>query len=212
MKGRWIRYSPAEQAWLAAHKHLPRRELWQGFITTFGRKDVSDTNIKSYCTRQGWKTGRTGCFVPGQPPMNKGLKMPSNARSAAHQFKPGQVPPNRNPLWTERDDGYGYIEMKAPAPNPYTGHKTRYIHKHRWNWEQANGPLPKGMVLKCLDGNKRNCAAENWEAIPRALLPRLNGRFGRAYDSAAPALKPTIMAIAKLEHAARLARNKGSAK
>lgn len=46
-------------------------------------------------------------------------------------------------------------------------------------------------------------AADNWVAIPRALLPRLNGRFGRNYDDAPPELKPAILAIAKLEHAAR---------
>lgn len=85
MKGRWITYSAAEQAWLAARKDMPRRALWQGFIAAFGRPDVVISNIKSYCTRQGWKTGRSGCFVPGQPPMNKGQKMPFNARSAARR-------------------------------------------------------------------------------------------------------------------------------
>ena len=39
-----------------------------------------------------------------------------------------------------------------------------------------------------------------------ALAPRLNGRFGRGYDTAPPELKPTILAIAKLEHAARIKR------
>jgi len=82
--------------------------------------------------------------------------------------------------------------------------------KHKWLWERANGPVPKGMVLKCLDGNKLNCDPSNWEAIPMALQPRLNGRFGRGYDHADPELKPTIMAIAKLEHKARQIR-KGEA-
>lgn len=31
----------------------------------------------------------------------------------------------------------------------------------------------------------------------------LNGRFGRDYDTAPSELKPTILAIAKLEHKAR---------
>jgi hypothetical protein len=39
--------------------------------------------------------------------------------------------------------------------------------------------------------------------VPRALLPRLNGRFGRGYDEAPEELKPTIMAVAKLEHSVR---------
>ena len=51
----------------------------------------------------------------------------------------------------------------------------------------------------------RTLAAENWEAIPRALLPRLNGKYGRDYEKAPAALKPVILNIAKLEHAARMA-------
>jgi hypothetical protein len=62
---------------------------------------------------------------------------------------------------------------------------------------------PDGHVLKCLDGNKQSTDPSNWELIPRALLPRLGGRFGRDYDNAPDASKPTIMAVAKLEHAAR---------
>lgn len=63
--------------------------------------------------------------------------------------------------------------------------------------------MPDGHVLKCLDGNKLNTEPSNWEAVPRGLLPRLNSRFGRNYDTAPAELQPTIMAIAKLEHGIR---------
>jgi hypothetical protein len=62
---------------------------------------------------------------------------------------------------------------------------------------------PTATFSNALDGNKQNTDPSNWELIPRALLPRLGGRFGRDYDNAPDALKPTIMAVAKLEHAAR---------
>jgi hypothetical protein len=80
---------------------------------------------------------------------------------------------------------------------------------HRINWEEANGPVPEGYRLKCLDGNRLNVEASNWEAIPYALAPRLDGRFGRGYEAAPAELKPLILATAKLEHAAR-ARRGGS--
>ena len=48
----------------------------------------------------------------------------------------------------------------------------------------ADGPVPDGHRLKCLDGDKTNCDPSNWEAVPMALAPRLNGRFGRGYDTA----------------------------
>ena len=55
---------------------------------------------------------------------------------------------------------------------------------------------------------KTNTDPSNWEAIPAALAPRLNGRFGRGYDHAPAELKPTIMLTAKLEHAAREAKKR----
>jgi hypothetical protein len=51
-----------------------------------------------------------------------------------------------------------------------------------------------------------NTDPANWELIPRALLPRLNGRHTLAYDPAPAELKPALLATAKLEHAARTLR------
>ena len=79
-------------------------------------------------------------------------------------------------------------------------------HKRGWLWEKLNGPVPEGQRLKCLDGAKTNTDPSNWEAIPMAIGPRLNGLCGMGYDKAEPEVKPTIMAIAKLEHRALEAR------
>ena len=83
-----------------------------------------------------------------------------------------------------------------------TGFERRYVLKYRWLWEQKHGPLPEGMCLKC-KGDPLNTDPSNWEVVPRGLLPRLNNRWGRGYDSAPDELKPTIMAVAKLEHRLR---------
>lgn len=203
MKGRATAWSPAELAWIEANRHRPRAEAHVAFCARFDRADVNLSNYAALCKRKGWLTGRTGRFAKGEASWNKGQSMPFHPNSAATRFKPGGVPKNRKPLGDQRMAKDGYIEVKVELPNPYTGHRTRYIHKHRYLWEQANGPLPKGMALKCLDGNRLNTDPANWQAIPRALLPRLNGRFGRNYDEAPPELKPVILAIAKLEHAAR---------
>lgn len=206
MKGRWIIYSAQELAWIMAHADMPRAELHTLFVQGFGRGDVTVQNLNSLCKRKGWQSGRTGRFEKGMPPHNKGRKVPLHSNSAKHVFKPGQVPVNVKPLWSERIGKDGYIEMKVPEPNPWTGHKTRFRHKHRYLWEQENGPLPAGMALKCMDGNRLNTDPANWKAIPRSILPRLNGRFGRDFDAAPPELRPLILATAELEHAAREAR------
>jgi hypothetical protein len=75
----------------------------------------------------------------------------------------------------------------------------------------VNGPIPPKHVLKCLDGNKLNTDPSNWEAIPQGILPLLNGRHSRAYDDAPAELKPTILALAKLRHAARQASKRSKA-
>lgn len=206
MKGAPIPYSPEELAWIEARKEMPRRELHTEFCRTFARTDVTQTNLTALCKRRGWFTGRTGRFVKGQEAFNKGKKMPFHPNSARTRFKKGQLPHNTKYLGHERLTSDGYVEISVAQTNPHTGYERRYVHKHRWLWEQKNGPVPDGMCLKCLDGDKTNTDPTNWEPVPRALLLRLNGRFGRDYDTAPPELKPTIMATVKLEHRAREVR------
>lgn len=202
MKGRAILYSATELEWLERNRTLPIGEYTEAFRSVFQRTDVNAMHLHGLRKRKGWKTGRTGRFTPGQRSHNKGKTMPFHPNSAATRFKPGTAPHNRRPLWSERIGKDGYIEMKVPLLNPYTGHATRWIHKHRYLWEQRNGLLPQGHALKSLDGNKLNTASENWIAVPRGLLPRLNGgprKKRLAYDDAPDAFKPTLLAVAQLE-------------
>ncbi|ETX26698.1 HNH endonuclease signature motif containing protein [Roseivivax isoporae] len=199
-----IPYSDAELFWIHDNARRPRHEAHAEFVYLWDRPDVSLVNFNALCKRKGWLTGRTGCFEKGQTPANKGRKMPYNANSARTQFKKGNRPHTWRGAGHERVCAKdGYVIMLVAEPNPWTGADTRPVLKHRYLWEQANGPVPEGMRLKCLDGDKTNCDPSNWEAVPLALAPRLNGRFGRGYDSAPTELKPTIFATAKLEHAAR---------
>lgn len=214
MKGRAIPYSAAEMAWLEQRKDWVIADLHGAFVETFQRNDVEAKHLHSLRKRRGWKTGRTGCFVKGQTPPNKGKKcepgkggLHPNARHT--QFKSGQKPHNTNYLGHERVSKDGYVEISVAERNPHTGFERRYVLKHRYLWEQANGPLPEGYCLKCL-GEKTDMDLSNWEPVPRAILPRLNGRFGRDYDAAAPEVKPAIMAIAKLEHRARTLKRTSS--
>lgn len=202
MKGKAINWLPEELAWIEARKEWPRAELHRAFVNFWKRPEITIGAFKGLCKRKGWLTGRTGQFSAGQSPHNLGQPMAEHPNSVAHRFKPGAVPPNRVPLGTERIVA-GYTEIKVDERNPHTGHSTRFVQKHRWLWEKVNGPLPIGHCLKSLDGNKLNTEPSNWIAIPRALLPRLNGKSGRNYDNAPRELQPAILAIAKVEHAAR---------
>jgi hypothetical protein len=204
MKGHYIAYSSTELAFIQRRGKMKRRDLHALFVGKFSRPDVSLQNLVALCKRNGWFTGRTGCFEKGLIPHNKGKPHPAarSPNAARNQFKKGNLPHNTNYLGHERVSKGGYVEISIDETNPKTGFERRYVLKHRWLWEQMHGPVPEGMCLKC-KGDQLNTDPSNWELIPRALLPRLNGRFGRGYDEAPNDLKPTIMAVAKLEHRIR---------
>lgn len=209
MKGRMIPYSAAERAWIEAHSTMPRRELHALFCATFARKDVSLSNLNAMCKRNGWLTGRTGCFARGQKPHNKGKPF-NPAGSEKGRFRKGRLPHNTRHLGHERVNTDGYIEISIDERNPHTGFERRYVLKHRHLWEQANGPVPEGHCLKSLDGDKLNTDPANWKAIPRAVLPSLvGGRWRKPMDQYEKELRPTVLTIAEAEHAARTAGKKG---
>lgn len=214
MKGRQITYLPEELAWIEARKEMPRREAHALFCAYWRRDDVSLSNYNALCKRNGWMTGRTGRYQPGQEPKNKGKKMPFNPNSAATRFKKGNLPHNHRGAGHERiDTKDGYVVMIVAETNPWTGAATRPVHKHRYLWEQRHGPIPEGHVLKCLDGDKTNCDPDNWELIPQGMLPRLNGRWtGIKYDEAPAELKPAVMATARLDQKLREVRDSRKAR
>ena len=206
MKGTWIKYTAAQLAWIKGRSKLPRRALHLLFVKKFRRRDVTVDALKALCLRKGWKTGRTGCYPKGSVPMNKGQKMPFNANCARTQFKKGQHPPNAKPVGYEKKSKDGYIEISIAETNPHTGYARRFVLKHKYLWEKQNGPVPKGHCLKSIDGDKTNTDPGNWQLIHRAVLLRLNGKWGPHYDSAPAELKPTILTLAQLDHKARALR------
>ena len=204
MKARPIEYSAAELTWLEENRTLPIADYARAFSRRFGR-DVSQQNLHGLRKRKGWRTGRTGRFERGGESWNKGkpnLVAKNDPRVQATQFKRGALPHNYVPIGTERVHQSGYLQRKINDDLPLQA-RWRFIHLIRW--EEINGPIPAGHALKCLDGDRTNTEPANWELVPRGLLPRLNGKCGRDFEHAPPELKPTILAIARLEHRARSA-------
>lgn len=196
MGRRVIAYSDVELTWVKANCELPRRELLAKFQLRFGRPELKVDDLKSLCQRRGWKTGRTGYFAKGSIPPNKGKKVPFNSQAVKTQFKAGSVPTNQKPMWSERICSKdGYVLIKVDMINPYTGYRGYFMAKQKYLWEQEHGPIPKGMVLRCLDGNKLNMDLGNWELITKALNARLNQR---GYNDIPAELKPSALLSAKI--------------
>lgn len=203
MLGRHTKYSAAEVAWLRDNCAMVISKYHRAFCEEFDRSDVTACALHGFRKKHKWATGRTGQFDEGHVPWTKGKKLPFRPGCAPTQFKKGQLPHNTKFAGHElvrKSDGY--VDISVNETNPYTGSERRYVRKHRLLWEQMHGTVPEGMVLKC-KGDRRNTDPSNWEIVPLGVLPRLNGKSGRGYDAAPDELKPTIMAVAKLEHQLR---------
>lgn len=192
MRGRPINYSPEELAFIKKNCTLVIGDLHKAFREKFQRNDVSASNINSLRKRNGWRTGRTGQFEKGHDGYKGGPGGPN-----ATSFKKGSVPANLKPLYSERITKLGYIEIKVPEENPYTGSKTRYRLKHQWVWEQHNGKVPEGHILHFVDGDKLNCSIENLEIFPRGVGAIMNKK---QHSSQPEELKPIVKNLAKLQY------------
>lgn len=207
MKGRVIPYSAAELSWVQANCTRTRREMHAEFQIRFHRFDVTQKNLEGLCKRKGWTTGRLGTFKKGMTPHNKGLKGWCPEGSKKSWIKPGtrmgRANANYHPIGFERVTKDGYLSRKINDDLPFN---RRWRLVHLIEWEAVHGPIPAGHALKCLSGDRTDCRHENWALVSRAMLPRLAGAKNRssiAYDAAPAELKPAILAVARLEHAAR---------
>ena len=123
-------------------------------------------------------------FQKGQTPWNKGVKgyMGANVTS----FKKGIIPHNTRKEGETRTDKEGYVLVKVG--------NSKWIRKHRVIWEEANGEIPKGYVIRIKDGNKENYSLDNMELITQADNMRLNTLHQYPED-----LKKTIVLLNKLK-------------
>jgi hypothetical protein len=137
------------------------------------RKDpaVRDEQQKAFFKKLA-ESGKRHRFSKGHVPANKGLRRPgwSAGRMKETQFKKGQFSQNRREIGSERvsKDGYLYVKIADFQAN------RNWKMKHVIVWEEANGPLPKGINIVFKDGDKRNFDLSNLEAISDAELMSRN--------------------------------------
>ena len=121
---------------------------------------------------------RKGCFAKGNRPFNKGrsrkewMGVEGERKCAETHFKPGTVHPKSPTLRP-----VGYECMRNEKGKIYIWIKPegrRMMPKHRWLWEQAYGPIPKGHNVQFKDGDTLNCVLENLYLISRAKQVRKN--------------------------------------
>jgi hypothetical protein len=104
-------------------------------------------------------------FKKGNTAWNKGMKG-LQIGGQATQFKKGHIPHNA------RTDGeivlrFHKRENRLLKMLKVAG-KRCLVWLHRYVWEQANGPIPKGYLIVFKDGNTLNCELANLELMSMA--------------------------------------------
>ena len=163
------KYTDEEKQFFAdfvpGHSH---KEIQYEFISRFGW-EISLQQVRGSIKRYNLNTGRTGQFVKGQVSHNKGQKMSPEMyeKCKSTMFKKGNTPHNHRPVGSERISKDGYVEIKVAEPK-------KWMLKHRYIWEQANGKIPKNHIVIFRDNDRTNITLENLMLIPRSVNAVIN--------------------------------------
>jgi hypothetical protein len=190
------KYTRREINWLRKNRpHMIAAELAELFNGKFGT-DLSGNALKRTCLRHGIRSSSDGRFSAGHTTWNKSMK--GIHLSPSTQFRKNNIPANYLPIGSERLSKDGYLEQKIADPNIWT-------QKHRLVWEQHNGPQPPHTAIIFLDGDRTNIDPENLCLVTRRELLRMNmDRYRQAH----PELKPSVLAVSKLESAVFMAQKR----
>lgn len=180
-------FTPAEDAFI--RKNLPKSSIKK--IATQIKRTSAYVSVRAKQLGLGKiikKNAIESRIRPGNVPQNKGLRqkdyMSKEAieRTKATRFKKGE--PNHNSLF----DGAITLRHnhKERGEKP---HKFIRISKGIWkglqiyNWEKKNGPVPKGFVLACQNGDTLDCRPSNWKLLSKADNARRNAGHVRLPDN-----------------------------
>lgn len=134
------------------------------------------------------ESGKAHRYSKGRIPENKGKKMDNElyAKCYPTMFWKGHLPHNTQPIGSERFCKDGYVQVK------YALHKWKG--KHILIWEEHNGALKKGEMVKFKDGDKTNIVIENLY-----LSTRRNNMDSNTIHRYPVELKSTIRLVGKLK-------------
>ena len=120
-----------------------------------------------------------GRFLPGHKPWNKNLKG-LDIGGKETRFKKGNLPHNT------KHDGAISIRTDSKSGIPYKYiriAKAKWVLLHRYVWEQYNGQIPKGYIIRFKDGDTLNCAISNLECISRRENMKRNTNYQKSAES-----------------------------
>ena len=109
----------------------------------------------------------------------------------ATQYTKGHRSKNSVPVGTITwRDGYLLIKYQD-----FHGVKN-FMPLHRFIWQQANGPIPKGYKIYFKDGDRSNCKLENLDIVKNSVLTAANRWIGMTDNRE---INDAVIALAKLK-------------
>ena len=170
------------------------QELTDAVNEKFGPGTITVRQMQAYKKNHKIRPGIDCKFKKGCEPQNKGKPMSPEQYEKCRKtmFKKGHRPKNTRNLgeYTRTTDGYIAVKVQKNGTQ-----RERYPLLQREVWKKYNGPIPEGMVVGFLDGNKENCSIDNLFLMERAVSLEMNQK-GLRFDNAE--LTKTGVKIAEL--------------
>lgn len=141
------------------------REIVEAFNAKYDTDYMTLDRINHYCKNHKVYTGFDGQYKKGNRPLVAWKKGEHPGKKT--EFKPGNPPHNMAPVGAIVKRTDGYLQKKIAYPN-----KWKLL--HLIVWEEAHGPVPKGMCLAFRDGNRENCDLNNLRLIHRGSIAQLS--------------------------------------
>lgn len=149
------------------------RELVEAVNKKYGKDTINHTKMRTYMKNHKITNGIDCRFKKGNVPANKGAQMSEEQYKTCKgtMFKKGHKALNTMKLGEHTHTTDGYVIKKVQEEGIQ---RERFKFLHKEVWEKYNGPIPKGMIVGFLDGNKDNCSIDNLFLIDKATNLRLN--------------------------------------
>lgn len=145
----------------------------------------SESVIQRVRRQYGIHKENSGRIKPGNRPWNWNVKgsIKSTPGMRRTQFKKGNLPANT------MHDGAITVRLDHPKDRkgrPYQWIRVsvgKWVHYHRWLWEQKNGPVPAKHVVAFKDGNTMNTTLSNLVLLTMAENATRNYNPAKAHQA-----------------------------
>ncbi len=166
-------YADKSSIKIAAHLNRPICSVYGKAYSLCLKKSVEFlSSPESGMLTKGTTLGLKTQYKKGHTPFNKGKKLTdllspeSMKKVKSTWYKPGNLPHNAKHDGYERLNVDGYIEVRVSIGN--------FKFKHHVVWEKHHGPVPKGMNLVFINGDKTDIRLDNLKLISNAELMQRN--------------------------------------